>query len=305
MARLPLVHPAIRRSGTSASRETEPGWTSSNPSRFPYCPHRTGCMSIDPGSDSSTSGEDREAADGAAPSSEVGRPHPRREAANADLLLPYFAPYAAYVGVGALAADLSRPIDYSIRIVVTGLMLWAMWKHFPALTGPRPVVGSVLLGAAAGLLGVVLWIALVLPFQDARSGDPFGAPAFALRLAAATLLVPLIEELLFRRYILGFVVQWQEAHRSGASGALGVTLDQRSVRQLAPGAWTGAAAVLSSVAFALGHAPAHWLAAFAYGLLMAALWIVRRDLVAPITAHAVTNLALYVFVFLSHSWGLW
>jgi hypothetical protein len=38
---------------------------------------------------------------------------------------------------------------------------------------------------------------------------------------------------------------------------------------------------------------------------MAALWIVRRDLIAPIAAHAATNLVLYVYIFLTGSWGLW
>jgi membrane protease YdiL (CAAX protease family) len=78
-----------------------------------------------------------------------------------------------------------------------------------------------------------------------------------------------------------------------------------SIRTLAGGAWTALAVLASSAAFALGHAPVHWPAAFAYGLLMAALWIVRRDLIAPIAAHAATNLVLYVYVFLTGSWGLW
>ena len=47
------------------------------------------------------------------------------------------------------------------------------------------------------------------------------------------------------------------------------------------------------------------LAALAYGLIMAGLWIVRRDLLTPIVAHAVTNLALYIYVFKTQSWGLW
>jgi uncharacterized protein len=260
-------------------------------------------MTIEPRSDVSARDQPGQAGGGGGAGKR--RPPLGRDSANADLLLPFFAPYAAYVAVAGLAADLSRPADYAIRIVLTGLVLFAMWKHYPTLTGPRGVVGSVLLGAGAGLVGVIVWIVLVLPFQDAGAGDPFSAPAFALRLAAATLLVPVFEELFFRRYILGFITQWGEARRSGVPDAFAVALDQRSVRELAPGAWTGAAVLLSSAAFALGHAPAHWLAAFVYGLLMAALWIIRRDLIAPITAHAVTNLVLYVFVFLSGNWGLW
>jgi membrane protease YdiL (CAAX protease family) len=114
-----------------------------------------------------------------------------------------------------------------------------------------------------------------------------------------------MEELLFRGYLLGVVTQWQDARRAGAADPLGATLDRRSVREIAPGAWSWAAVVLSSAAFALGHSPAQWLAAFAYGLLVAALWIARRDLVAPIAAHATTNLVLYLYIYLSGSWGLW
>lgn len=224
---------------------------------------------------------------------------------NADLLLPYLIPYGAYVGIATLATDLGRVPDYALRIVITGLLLMVLWKRYQPVLGPRSVLGSVVVGAGVGLVGVLVWIALLLPFQDPSAGSPFTAPAFALRLAAAILVVPLMEELLFRGYILGVVTQWQEARRSGAIDPLGVTLDKRSVHDLAPGAWTGAAVVLSSMAFALGHAPAQWLAAFGYGLLMAGLWILRRDLIAPITAHAVTNLVLYLYIFLSGSWGLW
>lgn len=225
--------------------------------------------------------------------------------ANADLLLPYLLPYAAYVGIATLAGGLGRVPDYALRIVATALLLGLLWKRFQPMRGPRSVRGSVAVGAAAGIVGVLVWIALVLPFHSASDGTPFTAPEFALRLAAATLIVPFVEELLFRGYLLGVVTQWQEARRSGAAQPLSVALDARSVHTISPGAWTGLAVVLSSVAFAVGHAPAHWLAAFAYGLLMAGLWVARRDLVAPITAHAVTNLVLYVYVFFTGSWGLW
>jgi hypothetical protein len=77
------------------------------------------------------------------------------------------------------------------------------------------------------------------------------------------------------------------------------------VTELEPGAWTPLAVGLSSVIFALGHSPAEYLAGVAYGLLMAGLWIVRRDLVSCIAAHAVTNLVLAAYVRASGSWGLW
>jgi CAAX prenyl protease-like protein len=245
-----------------------------------------------------------------APAATVAAPRPTPGGAdaappNADLLLPYLLPYGAYVAIAALASDLGRVPDYAIRIVATAALLIYLRKRFQPIAGPRPVAGSVLVGAVAGLLGVLLWIALVLPFQDATAGEAFGAPAFALRVAAATLVVPLAEELLFRGYLLGLVTQWQQARRDGAADAVSVALDRRSVQRIEPGAWTALAVLVSSAAFALGHSTAQWAAAFAYGLLMAGLWILRRDLVAPITAHAVTNLALYLYVFRTGSWGLW
>lgn len=233
-----------------------------------------------------------------------GKPEPAGSS-NADLLLPYLAPYGAYVAIAALAGGLGRVPDYGLRIVATAGLLAFFWKRFQPIRRSGWASGSIAWGTLAGLLGVLLWIGLLLPFQDAAAGEAFTAPEFLLRLAAATLVVPLMEELLFRGYLLGVVTQWEEARRTGADNALGVALDGRSVQRLAPGAWTPLAVIVSSVAFAAGHAPEQWLAAFAYGLLMAGLWIRRRDLVAPITAHAVTNLALYVYVFLTGSWGLW
>jgi membrane protease YdiL (CAAX protease family) len=224
---------------------------------------------------------------------------------NADLLLPYLAPYGAYVAIATLAASLGRVPDYSLRILVTGFLLVLLRKRYQSIVGPRPVLGSVLVGAGVGVVGVLVWIALVLPFQDASAGTPFTAPAVALRIVAATLVVPFIEELLFRGYLLGVVTQWQRARGSGSADPLGVALDRSSVHEIEPGAWTRLAVVVSSIAFALGHAPGQWLAASAYGLLMAGLWIARRDLTAPIAAHATTNLVLYLYIYFSGSWGLW
>jgi membrane protease YdiL (CAAX protease family) len=249
--------------------------------------------------------ESPRAVDGALLPAAPSRSLPDGVPPNADLLLPYLAPYGAYVAIATLAAGLGREIDYSIRILVTGLLLAVLWKRYQRIVGPRPVQGSILVGVGAGIVGVLLWIALVLPFQDAHAGTPFTAPAVALRIVAATLVVPFIEELLFRGYLLGVVTQWQRARASGAADPLGVALDRSSVREIEPGAWTWLALIVSSAAFALGHAPAQWLAASAYGLLMAALWIARRDLVAPIAAHATTNLVLYLYIYFSGSWGLW
>ena len=62
---------------------------------------------------------------------------------------------------------------------------------------------------------------------------------------------------------------------------------------------------ISVAAFTLGHSPPEWPAAAVYGLLMTGLWIIRRDLLSCVVAHAVTNIALAFYVRSTGQWGLW
>ena len=90
--------------------------------------------------------------------------------------------------------------------------------------------------------------------------------------------------------------------RAGSKDPLGDALHDRSIRDVAPGAWTPAALAISTIAFAAGHAPGEWLAASAYGLLMAGLWIWRKDLLSCVVAHGVTNATLALWVLQSGQW---
>jgi membrane protease YdiL (CAAX protease family) len=124
-------------------------------------------------------------------------------------------------------------------------------------------------------------------------------------LLAAGALVPLAEELLMRGYVLRLLVLWEREGGSAWRGAFGRAFDSGSVHALEPGAWTPLAVVGSTLVFAAGHAPEEWLAATAYGLLMASLWIVRKDLLSCVLAHAATNVALALYVGTTGRWELW
>ena len=219
--------------------------------------------------------------------------------------MPFVLPYAAYVGIAALAdGHVAREWDYAARIVVTGaLLLWARRRWLP-LCGPRPVAGSIAAGAVAGVVGLGLWVLLLAPFVDGPAGA-WSGPAWTLRLLAATLLVPFFEEQLLRGLVLRVVVQAQRARRGGASDPLHHALEEESVHDLEPGAWTWLALVVSSVLFAVGHPPREMPAALAYGLLMGGLWVWRRDLLSCVVAHAVTNLALALYVAQGDHWAVW
>jgi len=223
---------------------------------------------------------------------------------NRELLLPTLLPYLAYTGVATLMQGVPGELDYALRLLACGAALAWAWPRLGPLSGPRSRSGSLIAGAAAGLLGSALWIGLILPFA-APPGPAWQPLPFALRLLAASTVVPLIEERLMRGYLLGLVVQWQRARRERRDRPLRHALDQHSVRELEPGAWSGLAVAVSSLLFAAGHQPDEWLAALAYGLLMAALWIARRDLLSCVVAHAVTNATLAGIVLAGGRWELW
>jgi len=225
---------------------------------------------------------------------------------NRQLILPYAAPYLAYVGIAALLADhLSPEANYLLRLVVVSALLCWAWRWYCPLTGPRSAWGSVLVGAGAGLVGLILWVALLCPFVEPGAAPAWSARAFALRLLSAGLLVPVFEELMMRGYLFRLAWQWDQARSNHQKDPLHLALDHRSINTVAPGSWSWAAVGLSTLAFASGHALAEWPASIAYGLLMAWLWIRRQDLLTCIVAHAVTNIGLAGYVVASGQWQYW
>ena len=221
------------------------------------------------------------------------------------VLYPYVAPYFAYVLALSLPESVApKPALYALAVVASAVALAYGWRWYLPLRGPGSALVSVIAGVAGGVLGTALWVWIKAPFYE-PAGEAWAPAAFWGRLLASSSVVPVFEELLFRGYVLLGAVQWDEARRAGARDPLGVALHERSVLDVAPGAWTPAAVAVSTIAFAAGHAPGEWLAASAYGLLMAGLWIWRKDLLSCVVAHGVTNLTLALWVQQTGSWALW
>ena len=225
---------------------------------------------------------------------------------NRQLLLPYALPYLAFVAIASLFGDIfSKEVNYALRIIaLTALLLWAR-RWYCSLTGPKSPWVSTLVGTAVGLFGTAVWIVLLNPFVDSETNSDWSASAFMLRLIAAGLFVPLFEELMMRGYILRLALQWDQERKRGNPDALQTALDERSINDVKPGAWSWWAVVLSTLAFTAGHAVVEWPATVVYGLLMAGLWVYRQDLLSCIVAHSVTNIALALYVLHSGRWYLW
>jgi membrane protease YdiL (CAAX protease family) len=171
-------------------------------------------------------------------------------------------------------------------------------------TGPNSTLVSVIWGVLTGIVGTVIWVLLLVPFVDADA-DKWSNSAFFLRLTAASILVPIFEELLMRGYILRLAYQWDRERRQNKKDALSRALNERCINNVEPGAWSIAAVLVSTIAFMLGHQFVEWPAAFIYGILMTLLWIKRKDLIACIVAHGTTNFTLGLYVWLTKHWELW
>ncbi len=225
---------------------------------------------------------------------------------NRDLLLPYGIPYLAYVGIASLSQDrIPVEISYALKIIIVPLLLYWAWKWYAPVLGPEKPLGSIIYGIVFGIAGLVVWCVLMSPFIEIK-GEPWGNLEFFLRMFAAALIVPVFEEYFIRGYIFRAALQWdQNRHNSSISLALSETLDNNSIDDVKPGAWSVMAVVISSVAFTAGHLPVEWPAAMAYSVLISVLWIIRKDLLSCMVAHGVTNLALAVYVYYSGNWGFW
>ena len=109
-------------------------------------------------------------------------------------------------------------------------------------------------------------------------------PFIAVRLFGLVLLVPLIEELFWR----SFLIRW---------------LINPDFHKVPIGRVTPIAAAVSSAVFALSHP--EWLPALLTGLLWAWLLWQTKSLSACVISHAVANLALGLHVLATGDWKYW
>lgn len=228
-----------------------------------------------------------------------------RKPSHYSLLFTFVAPYFAYVLALMLPEELvPKAWSYGIATVTSAAAIAWAWRWYLPFRGPRSVSGSVLAGIAAGVAGTALWLAIKAPFYEA-GGDAWAAGAFWMRVLASGTVVAVFEEQLFRGLVLRGAVVWDRLRKAGAKDPLGDMLHEHTPADVAPGVWTPAALAISSLAFAAGHAPGEWVAATAYGLLMAGLWIWRKDLLSCVVAHSVTNVTLALWVWRTGQWSVW
>ena len=213
------------------------------------------------------------------------------------------APFALFMALlalrGAAPAVGSWGFDprwlYGITVLAVGGLLAWFWREYGELARQTlPSAGEALLAVAVGLAVFVLWIQLDAPWMtlgEASAGFvPLTAaggldwPLIAVRWIGAALLVPLMEELFWR----SFLMRWIERPVFE-----GVDPQRVGLRAIA----------ISTFVFMLAHTL--WLAAIIAGLAYALLYARSGKLWLPVIAHAVTNGALGAWVVATGNWRFW
>lgn len=220
-------------------------------------------------------------------------------------MVPYIVPFVLYLLFSQVAASYSEfyPWLYIATVImVSGATIYLLsGRH---LFRPHRNVAP---GIIVGLVGIFIWILLsnshldeavisLLPAwlqPDPRLGfNPFVEIdgsffrwLFLLaRLLGLALLVPVVEEIFWRGFLLRWVISadWEEQ-------PIGV--------------FTLRSFLWIVMLFTLAHP--EWFAAAIYCIMLNILLYWKKDLWLCIVAHATSNLALGIYVLLTGSWALW
>jgi len=238
--------------------------------------------------------------------------------------IPFVLPLLVYMLAGSLeptpekaggqAIGLAIPYAYypwvyTAKLVLTGVVIalvFPAFRQFPfRVSGLSVVVGVVGIFVWVGICSLEVETKVLAPFLDSvglggfiqagtRSGfDPFAELAaqpaaawafLAVRLLGLVAIVPLIEEVFYRGFLMRFVVKadWWEVPMGEA---------------------TTMAVVLATVVPVLMH-PAELLAATVWFSMVTWMYLRTRNLWDCVAAHAVTNALLGAYVLYSGEWRL-
>lgn len=212
--------------------------------------------------------------------------------------LPYvlpFALYMAFLGVQSRFPAESLVWLYPLKALVVAAALVAFHRRYEEL---RPPFSP--LALLTGALAIALWIALdpfypglsrvmggaaQAPFDPSAITDATQRLAFLVfRVAGAVIVVPLMEELFWR----GFLIRW---------------LVKDDFRQVPVGTFTPLSFGATVVLFGVEHE--QWLAGMLCGALYNGLLYRTKNLTDCVVAHATSNALLAAWVLARGDWKFW
>ncbi len=228
---------------------------------------------------------------------------------------PLMAPFMAYLLLMLLNDVLPtslQPLSIALHIGLAGWVAWLFRHHYPPLGRP-----CVVAAVAVGILATLVWVAgqdflddiqvagtslgngltwrppflLSEPAAPFNPHDQFGQgwlfwSHVVLKICRAVTIVPIVEELFWRGFILRAFVSWDR------------------FETVPWGSFAWRAFLGSSLLSVLQH-PNNWGVSILCWLLYNGLFYWKKSLKCSMIAHGVTNLALYLYVVFYHDWRFW
>ncbi|RNC64653.1 MAG: CAAX prenyl protease-related protein [Desulfuromonadales bacterium] len=184
---------------------------------------------------------------------------------------------------------------YPIKTIVVGSLLLYFGKQYHEINIKQITQPSTFLASAlAGIIVFVLWIQMdwLLPFQKPAPGynpnlitdDLHRTVLIAFRLAGASIVVPIMEEIFWRSYIARMVIN-------------------QDFESVPVGTFTWPSFLVTVLLFGLEHQLI--IAGLMAGVAYHALLCRTKSIAACIVAHSVTNLLLGMYVLKTEAWLFW
>jgi uncharacterized protein len=212
--------------------------------------------------------------------------------------LPYVAPFAVYILFLALKPVVPAGIQYPLAVTATLVAVLVFSRHlvsFRATNWPGTI------GVGVGVFAI--WVAPDFLFPDYRSHWLFQNPVMGavssslsddlridgwfltLRVAGSALLIPVIEELFWR----GWLMRW---------------LIRADFKSVPLGTYAAQAFWITAILFAVEHGP-YWEVGLVAGVAYNWWMVKTKNLGDLIVAHAITNALLAVWVIARGEWHYW
>jgi hypothetical protein len=206
------------------------------------------------------------------------------------------APFVIFVVLTSLQGQFGEDSRYWLYLIKTLVGAWLIWEMRPFVAEMRWSISWE--AVAVGVAICAIWIGLDGLYPRLSEAEPVWNPAkrfgegsalawlfIVVRIAGSSIVVPPLEEVFYRSYVYRVLVK-------------------TDFRAMSLGQFHGLSFVATSAIFGLMH-PDRWAAGIVCGLAYQWLVIRKNRLGDAMTAHAITNFLLGLWVIWKGAWGFW
>ena len=210
-------------------------------------------------------------------------------------MLARVAPFVIFAALTALQGQFGEASKYWIYLGKTLVGVWLLWAIWPVIPEMRWKISWEAI--VVGILVFVMWVGIDPfypklinadkpwnPHLQFGEGTPLAWTVIIGRILGSTLVVPPLEEMFYRSFVYRYIIK--------------ADFDQVPLTKFHAPAF-----FITSIVFGFVHR--EWLAGILCG--MAYQWLVLRKgrLGEAMTAHAITNLLLGIYVAYQGAWHFW